>query len=445
MAPAGPAVTQPRVAKHFVTWLALALALAVLAPRPARADDPLSRPPPPKPSATAPATTPAAAASAAPAPAAGPDMVQPRPPVIGDTPVLRLAGEEPVTLRVGIRVAPPLIVRNEITGFEGISIDLWEAVATRLGVQTVYVLFDDVQSTLGALRNNTIDVVVAPLTVTRDRERVIDFSHSYARSGLTLASVPERKFDIGTSLRIVVDTLANPTSLFILAAIGGTTLSFAFLGWLNRNRYGGWEDVQNEPVPMRLAHFTLQGLLRSLAVESDVFSFRALHMQILSLLMLIFGMTVAASYIGLVSSALSESLDEPRILHLRDMAGQRVGTLRGSTAEELLRQTAAELSPEPVILPEATWRASVEALIDGRSDLVLGDWLQLTYFARLPEFTGRISVQDQTFRFEPQAWGFPTGSPWRDPVNTELIGVLRDPGWPQIVQRYLGLGVTAPH
>ncbi len=47
-----------------------------------------------------------------------------------------LAQTAPVELRVATRVLPPMVIERG-TGLDGFSIDLWNALAVRLGVQTV--------------------------------------------------------------------------------------------------------------------------------------------------------------------------------------------------------------------------------------------------------------------------------------------------------------------
>jgi ABC-type amino acid transport substrate-binding protein len=78
-------------------------------------------------------------------------------------------------------------------------------------------------------------------------------------------------------------------------------------------------------------------------------------------------------------------------------------------------------------------------------DAVLGDWAQLTYLARLPEYADTIAVQSTTFRLEPYGWGVSPRRPeLRAAIDRALVARLRSPGWRPLVQEYLGSGRISP-
>jgi ABC-type amino acid transport substrate-binding protein len=85
-------------------------------------------------------------------------------------------------------------------------------------------------------------------------------------------------------------------------------------------------------------------------------------------------------------------------------------------------------------------------LARGEVDLVLGDWAQLSYLARLPAFAGQVDVQSETFRLEPYGWGFTASRPeLRAAVDRALMDRIRQPAWRYLVQEYLGDGTISPH
>ena len=65
---------------------------------------------------------------------------------------------------------------------------------------------------------------------------------------------------------------------------------------------------------------------------------------------------------------------------------------------------------------------------------MVGDWVQLVYLANTDAYREGIQVYDQTLRFEPYGWGLPNGSPLRDPINRQMIQVLRSDIWPKTVR-----------
>ncbi len=68
----------------------------------------------------------------------------------------------------------------------GFDADLWAAVAERLGLDYAFEPMD-FEDLIPALQNGEIDAAMGAMSITSQRERVIDFSHPYFESGLIIA------------------------------------------------------------------------------------------------------------------------------------------------------------------------------------------------------------------------------------------------------------------
>ena len=89
------------------------------------------------------------------------------------------------TLIVAYTPAPPFIVENE-GKLEGINIWLWEQIASDLNLQFRLVPMDFTEMLL-AVKDGTIDVSINPLTITSDRSKKMEFTHSFFASNSTIA------------------------------------------------------------------------------------------------------------------------------------------------------------------------------------------------------------------------------------------------------------------
>jgi polar amino acid transport system substrate-binding protein len=104
--------------------------------------------------------------------------------------------------------------------WEGISIDLLSAIADKLDVR--YELQEtSLAGMIDDVADGRFDASVAAMALTEAREKVIDFSHAYYRSGLGVA-VAERR---GAELHAIWATLSSPAfvsiiGIFIEAAAG---------------------------------------------------------------------------------------------------------------------------------------------------------------------------------------------------------------------------------
>ena len=96
------------------------------------------------------------------------------------------------TLIVGTKEVPPFAMKNPKGNWTGISIDLWDKIATELDIQFTFKEMD-LRGLLDGVANGSLDVAVAALTVTKEREQLFDFSHPYHVTGLGIAVALKNK------------------------------------------------------------------------------------------------------------------------------------------------------------------------------------------------------------------------------------------------------------
>ncbi|NJN87607.1 MAG: transporter substrate-binding domain-containing protein [Leptolyngbyaceae cyanobacterium SL_7_1] len=90
-------------------------------------------------------------------------------------------------LQVGIKDIPPFVFLTEGDDPYGFSIDLWKEIARELELETEFVPFDDVPTLLEAVKQNRVDVAIAAISITAEREaNGLDFSYPIYQSGLQL-------------------------------------------------------------------------------------------------------------------------------------------------------------------------------------------------------------------------------------------------------------------
>src|SRR5262249_922774 len=108
-----------------------------------------------------------AGVGATPASAAGPAQIQTRPLHVATGPIA------PFVLKQG----------DQLTGF---SIDLWNALARQLEVSSSFVELKTSSEQLQAVQRGDADVAISAITMTVEREELVDFSHPYFDSGLQI-------------------------------------------------------------------------------------------------------------------------------------------------------------------------------------------------------------------------------------------------------------------
>lgn len=364
-------------------------------------------------------------------------------------------------LRVAIREAPPFIYNEGLGKVEGIAIELWESIATELKLPFRYICLP-LSETKRALSDGTIDIAISPLTITKEREKRFDFSHQYFNSGLVFASKPTAKvIDINKAWITLEKTIFESNYRYIFILFLSLTLLYAILALIFNRNYININNLGNIGRLGLFVHLVLLSIVNTAGFRKDVLSFNSTFMQIFSFIILVFGITLSASLFAMVTASLTQSSSSENNITAENMLDYPMGTLANSTAHNYIRehidsycqhqdislsQCKKRIADQQRIHTDGinTWQQSVEGIIEGDYDIVLGDWVQLSYLARNDTFKGKFVVLEGTVQFEPVGWGLPSGSTLREPLNQSLIGLLRSPKWIKTIRKHLGEGDVSP-
>lgn len=85
----------------------------------------------------------------------------------------------------------------------GFSIDLWNELARRMRVEFTWSVLSTQPELLQAVQRGDADVAIAAITMTPEREKVVDFSHPYFDSGLQIMVRAQDEGPFMTTLRSI--------------------------------------------------------------------------------------------------------------------------------------------------------------------------------------------------------------------------------------------------
>ncbi|HKJ56782.1 MAG TPA: transporter substrate-binding domain-containing protein, partial [Nitriliruptoraceae bacterium] len=134
-------------------------------------------------------------------------------------------------LMIGIRVIEPFVVADG-DGWGGFSIDLWDEVADRAELEFEYVELETVGDQVAAVEAGDVDAATAAISITTERERTIDFSHSFYDAGLQVMVRDGLTGGPGA----VLQALASPRVATLLAILVFGTLGLGTTLWLVEGR-----------------------------------------------------------------------------------------------------------------------------------------------------------------------------------------------------------------
>jgi polar amino acid transport system substrate-binding protein len=294
----------------------------------------------------------------------------------------------------------------------GFSLDLWDRIAKKLGVQYEIHWTKSVSDLIDAVKAKQADVAIAAISITAGREKVIDFTTPFYESGLAILTRAEGKgvFDLmketfwtaGVGKAVLVVLLA-----FVVLVHG----VWFFERKVNPEQFpkpyakGIWESSWWAISTILSGGCDAKGPMHTLGRVLG-----ALWMLVCIVVLTYF---TAAITTMMTVNQLSSSINGPG-----DLPGKTVATVKGSTAEKYLLEHGVKVTPFDAI------GGALDAMNAKKVDAVVYDEPILAYHAKVSGQSGQTVVG----LFERQNYGIAvqTDSPLRKQINTVLLELAED-------------------
>ncbi len=327
-----------------------------------------------------------------------------------------------LNVRVGLVASPPLVIRLPGGRFRGIAYELWRETAATAGLSHVERVYETEAAMLDALADGAIDIAIGDIDVSYDRERKVDFLFPYLHSNNVIATTDRT----GAGLFVVLGKLASRVSLeIVLAAIGALLAVTAAIWCLERRRN---EDLFGE----RGRDF-VSGLLYTAtiatALEGDILKMRSRAARTLGLVLLLLGTTLVASWIAMVSSALTVHSLAPKISSAAQLRGARIGVEMGSEGAIYLDRRGLQYTE---------YESTVDAVRDlagGHLDAIVCDRAIMNWLIGRDRHEG-VVLLPETLEGANKAFAVRQGSALRERLNSAQLRVTESETWTEILSHY---------
>jgi ABC-type amino acid transport substrate-binding protein len=337
----------------------------------------------------------------------------------------------PEKLIVATREVPPFAMLNEDNQWIGISMDLLRDIKADLEVESGHAIEVELKSQslpemLDAVETGEVDMAVAAITVNYEREKRMDFTHSFHTSGLGIA-VGSRQRNSGWSG--ILDAIFSKTFLRILAGLILAMLISAVGIYLferkqNREQFDkGW--VKGIAAGMWWAAVTLTTVGYGDKVP------RTLGGRLIGLIWMFAGLFIIAGFTAAVTSALTLTELRSQIEGPSDLSRAKVATVDGSTSADYLRARHINSTNHSDV------ESALKSLVAGECDAVVYDAPILRY-QTYQNYSGEAFVLPVTFERQNYAIALPTDSELREPINQVLLRQTSSPEWNEVLATYFG-------
>ena len=329
---------------------------------------------------------------------------------------------------VGTVEAPPFAMQTADGNWEGLSIELWQAIAQALSADYEFVAYDDLGRLKADLEGGALDVFIA-IAITEPHEAVFDLSHPFLTSGSAIA-VPaiESRYSLFHFLGQFVDRLASREFLLMIGMLVLLAFVAGILVWLFERRRNSQAFTDK----------TLKGLWQGLwwaVVTMTTVGYgdkapKTVGGRMVALVWMFTSIILFALFTAAVTASLTVGTLSGKVQGLRDLYGVRVGSLeRSASLDALVRRGIAARG-------YTNAQEGLQAVADGKIDAFVFNELVLKDLSR-SKFPGRIQVLPEIFDQYYVGMAMPPGSTLREPLNRALLEMIAMDDWQRIKARYI--------
>lgn len=319
-------------------------------------------------------------------------------------------------LRVAIKPAKPFAY-EENGQWKGYSVELWNAIAQQNQWQFEWVPMETVPQTIEALQQGRVDVGVGALSITEEREKVLDFSQPFFESGLQIMAPAAA----AGSIWVALEGLASaPVLGGVFALIIALILVSWLLWWLEHKR--NEESFPASPLAgFREALWWSTNVLIAGGCENK--APEGTPGRLLAVMWMLGGIAFTSYITAVFTSTLTVTRLTTQVQGISDLQGQLVGTLEGSSSDAFLSKSGIPLEGHDTV------ESAMHALLTKEVKAVVYDAPMLRYWMAMhPKDAEKVALAGDTFARQHYGFALPMGSVRRKQVNEALLQ-LRGSGY----------------
>jgi polar amino acid transport system substrate-binding protein len=312
---------------------------------------------------------------------------------------------------------------GKVTGF---SADLWIEIARRNGWAFVWKREESFPAMIEAVAQARSDAAIANISITSEREKLLDFSQPVYDSGLQILVRNN-----GGSVSIFKLIWRSGALQLIGAAILVLLIIAHILWFFERNTPNSRHDYFRDDYLGGVwdAFWWAFIIMTMGGFENEV------PHSIPSRLLAMFWIVVSLFFVSTLTAKITTSLTVDQLTgdinSYNDLLGRKVGVGEGSSMARFLDRKN---------IPYRKYRdfkAALAALEKGRLDATIADAPVAQYYVS-HEGRGKVALAGPVFRPDKFGIALPTGSPLLEVVNTSLLAMREDGAYEKLLAKWFG-------
>ena len=318
------------------------------------------------------------------------------------------------TLRVATKPLEPFVFIDD-EPLRGFSVDYWNEVATRLGAETEWVELEEVSDVIDAVAANTVDAGIAGISITAERETVVDFSQPYYNSGRQIAT--QNTSGAGTATTLF-NLIKSGTFLIPLAVLIVLIFIVSHLVWWFER---GYDDDFPEDYRTGIVEALWWSTVSVITGGEAVKDINRPWSRLVAVFWLLLGLFLLAFVTARATSVLTVAELESDITGIADLSGKDVSTVQETSTVDFLREDAGIVANE---FPDLD--AALDELVRGDTDAVVFDAPVIAFALNTRFQSEGLRLVEPPIGRDPYGIALPPDSALLEAVNRTVIEIDRD-------------------
>lgn len=310
-------------------------------------------------------------------------------------------------------------------GFEGISVEIWQAIAAQTGTRYQFQHYDSVPEALSVLMSGGLDAVVGPVSVTASRAGSALFSQPYFQSSLSILSGTEEQ-----SVWERVQPFFSMPFFVAIAALLFVLLVVGTLIWLAEHRVSE-NEFPDRPVPGIGNGVWLAIVTMTTVGYGDRVPKTFLGRLVTGAWMIVSLITATSLIAGITTTLTLSGMRANVVSSAEQLNKKRVAVEANSPSEQFARRYGAQ------ILTVASIQQGYDLIRNHQADAMVFDRPQLLYFTT-QQHSAAESVSKAEYDHQAYAFAFSIASPLIHTVNISLLQLEESGRVDRIVREWLG-------
>ncbi|MCK0153788.1 transporter substrate-binding domain-containing protein [Alcanivorax sp. S6407] len=326
-------------------------------------------------------------------------------------------------LTVGVKASPPFSFQSG-DRWDGISVELWENVAERSGVEYRYRVYPSVSDMLVAVEQGQIDLALGAVSVTADRERRMDFSQPMYRGGLGIMTRSEPGGWLVTLQNLFSWKFFSAVLALVIVLLIVGVLIWLFERKRNPEQFGG---SMSEGIG---SGFWWSAVTMTTVGYGDKAPVSKAG-RLLGLVWMFVSIITISGFTAAIASSVTVNQLQTRIKGAADLPRVNVASVENTSGAQWLAAQGIQYKPYKNL------EQAMRAVALGEEDALIADAPVMRYLIR--ERGGKnLLVLPGLIREESYAFAMANGSELQEPVNQAMLTILPTEEWRMILNRYLG-------